>query len=130
MGMFVIGFLTCYVIFFILALFEGILDVDAVNAALAPLGWIVVALCYIPKVIWHIFRHLVKGVTPDRMDVISDLPHFNIGKFYVFLDTKAHFLGNKIFFLRVKKPKRVLTKALAYDNIVSTEQEKGTDNND
>jgi hypothetical protein len=108
MGMFVIGYLTCYVTFYIL----GAVSVEAVSTALAPLDWIIVALCYIPKVIWHIFRHLVKGVTPDRMDIILDLPHFNIGKFYVFLDTKAHFLGNKIFFLRVKKPKKGIDKSL------------------
>jgi hypothetical protein len=66
---------------------------------LQPIGLII---AFIPCVFWHLFRHLILGVSKKDIVKVTNLPNFNNGHFYVIWDKKAKYFWNKIFFAKVR----------------------------
>ena len=91
---------------------------DILDYAIA-LPWVVlpgifIIICYPFMLIWKFIRNAVKPVTQEAWDRVKIEKYFKIGNLYICYDRKARAFCNKLFLVRIAKPRN----AIAHDPIL------------
>lgn len=103
MKMFLLGFLTCYVIASLFYFLDDEADTYLMAVFVAP--WVVVrvVVSFIPYVIWRFVRFCFKPVRPNVMEILKDAYVKRLfGNVYFCYDKTAKKWLNKFFLFRYK----------------------------
>ena len=77
------------------------------------LPWVVlmgifVIICYPFMLIWKFIRNAVKPVTQEAWDRVKIEKYFKIGNLYICYDQKARAFCNKLFLVRIARPRNTI----------------------
>jgi hypothetical protein len=83
------------------------------------LPWVVltgifIIICYPFMLIWKFIRNAVKPVTQEAWDRVKIEKYFKIGNLYICYDRKARAFCNKLFLVRIARPRN----AIAHDPVL------------
>jgi hypothetical protein len=83
----------------------------AISLPWVVLTGIFIIICYPFMLIWKFIRNAVKPVTQEAWDRVKIEKYFKIGNLYICYDQRARAFCNKLFLVRIAKPRN----AIAHD---------------
>jgi hypothetical protein len=86
----------------------------AISLPWVVLTGIFIIICYPFMLIWKFIRNAVKPVTQEAWDRVKIEKYFKIGNLYICYDRKARAFCNKLFLVRIARPRN----AIAHDPVL------------